>query len=384
MTMPELAVDNLSKSFGETSVLQEVSFTVAEGEFCVLLGPSGCGKTTLLRIIAGLEEADEGDIAVDGESLTGLSPGRRDVAMVFQTYALYPHMSVFDNMAFPLKARKLPADEIRRRVERAARLLGIHEKLDSKPRELSGGQRQRVAIGRAIVRSPRLFLFDEPLSNLDASLRTEMRVEVARLHRELEATMIYVTHDQVEAMTLADKVVLLHAGRIQQIGAPSALYDRPANRFVARFIGSPTMNLIDGVLEAGDGGPVFHADDVDLRLGELDVDVGGAREVTLGVRPEALVPRRLAGDGAPTGGETGRPATDDDVPAGPGTRATVELVENIGAESIVHLRRGGTSLVARAASQWDAAPGDEVELTWNAERLYLFDGDSGETIHPRG
>ena len=250
--MSFLALDNVTKSYGDHEVIKGVSFSAQKGEFVVFVGPSGCGKSTLLRMIAGLEEITGGDVSIDGRVVTDVEPALRQVAMVFQSYALYPHMTVFDNMAFGLTMVKTPKDEIRRKVGEAARILQIEPLLQRKPRQLSGGQRQRVAIGRAIVRDPKLFLFDEPLSNLDAELRTQMRVEIARLHRALGVTMVYVTHDQIEAMTLADRIVVLRAGKVEQVGTPTELYDRPANLFVAGFIGSPRMNFLTAdVVEAG-------------------------------------------------------------------------------------------------------------------------------------
>ncbi len=242
--MGEIVLENVSKSFGSTPVIHDLSLTVAEGEFCVFVGPSGCGKSTLLRLIAGLETATAGRIRIDGRDVTGLPPYDRGLSMVFQSYALYPHMTVRENIAFALRTARRPRDEIRTKVAEAARMLQLEDYLERKPAALSGGQRQRVAIGRAVVRNPSAFLFDEPLSNLDAALRGDTRLEIARLHRELGATMVYVTHDQIEAMTLADRIIVLDAGRIMQAGSPRELYERPANTFVARFIGSPRMNLL--------------------------------------------------------------------------------------------------------------------------------------------
>ena len=291
--MAFLKLDGLVKRFGAVPVIHGVSLEADEGEFVVFVGPSGCGKSTLLRMIAGLEEVTDGDVFIDGRLVTGVAPADRQVSMVFQSYALYPHMSVFDNVAFGLRMARAPADEIKARVDDAARILQIGALLDRKPRELSGGQRQRVAIGRAIVRKPKLFLFDEPLSNLDAELRTQMRVEIAKLHRDLGVTMVYVTHDQIEAMTLADRIVVLRAGLIEQVGSPSELYDEPANRFVAGFIGSPKMNFIETkAAHAGDGAlmlvhPAFAG-------GRLTVDrslkrpVAAGATVTVGLRPDSL------------------------------------------------------------------------------------------------
>src|SRR6185312_15685499 len=248
----ELALRDIVKSFGAIEVVKRVSLDVREGEFVVFVGPSGCGKSTLLRMIAGLEHTTAGDIVIDGARVNDLPPVKRGIAMVFQSYALYPHMDVFENIAFPLRVEKLPKPQIKAKVEEATRILQLGDHLRKKPGTLSGGQRQRVAIGRAIVREPRIFLFDEPLSNLDAALRTEMRIELMRLHKDLGATMIYVTHDQVEAMTMADKIVVLNAGRVEQVGTPLDLYNHPRNRFVAGFIGNPKMNFIEGTVTAAD------------------------------------------------------------------------------------------------------------------------------------
>jgi lactose/L-arabinose transport system ATP-binding protein len=291
--MPFLRLDNVVKRYGEHSAVQGVSFSAEKGEFVVFVGPSGCGKSTLLRMIAGLEEISDGDVLIDEKIVTHVEPARREVAMVFQSYALYPHMSVFENLAFGLRMVKTGEDEIKRRVAEAARILQIEALLQRKPRQLSGGQRQRVAIGRAIVRNPKLFLFDEPLSNLDAELRTQMRVEIAKLHRALGVTMVYVTHDQIEAMTLADRIVVLRAGLVEQVGTPTDLYDNPANMFVAGFIGSPRMNFLPASVTAATdrhltvsstaftGGVLTVATKRQhkVRIGD---------EVTVGMRPEHL------------------------------------------------------------------------------------------------
>jgi multiple sugar transport system ATP-binding protein len=317
-------------------ILENISFAVADGEFVVLVGPSGCGKSTVLRMIAGLEEASSGEIRIDGVRVNETPPARRGLAMVFQSYALYAHMSVFENIAFGLRLARVPKQDIDASVRAVARMLQLEPLLERKPPQLSGGQRQRVAIGRAIVRKPRAFLFDEPLSNLDAALRADMRVEIARLHKQLGATMVYVTHDQVEAMTLADRIVVLGPSGVQQIGAPMALYERPANVFVAGFIGMPKMNLVDGAIDAQGR----------LVLGGVALDWHGlaGTTVTVGVRPEHLVPNA----------------------AGP-IRGVVALVERLGAESHVHLDVAGLSrpLVVSVkdapplpGSAWAVAPAD--------------------------
>jgi multiple sugar transport system ATP-binding protein len=289
--MSQLTLSRLKKSFAEAEIIKGIDLEVNEGEFVVFVGPSGCGKSTLLRMIAGLEDVTEGEIVIGGKPVKDLPPVKRGIAMVFQSYALYPHMSVFENIAFPLRVEKLPNDQVNTRVQQAAKVLQLETRLQQRPGTLSGGQRQRVAIGRAIVRQPKIFLFDEPLSNLDAALRSEMRVELMELHKRLGSTMIYVTHDQVEAMTMADKIVVLSAGEIEQVGSPLDLYHRPDNLFVAGFIGSPRMNFVAGKVAAADGGELS----VEMngigritlkRQGHADL-VGSA--VTLGIRPEHLV-----------------------------------------------------------------------------------------------
>jgi len=330
-----LRLERVSKRFGKRAAVDEVSLELGRGEFCVLLGPSGCGKSTLLRLVAGLERATEGRIVIDGRDVTGVDPADRDVAMVFQNYALYPHMTVRENLAFPLVTRHVPDPEAR--VRNAADLLRIGDLLDRLPRELSGGQRQRVAIGRAIVRQPKLFLFDEPLSNLDAQLRAETRVELARLHARLGATVIYVTHDQLEAMTLGTRVVLLREGRVEQVGTPDELYRRPRTPFAARFIGSPPMNLVEGEVRKGRFvGPV-----------EWPVEAPDGPAI-LGVRPE-------------------------DVALGTGPwEGTVEVVENLGAEAYVHVRMGRLLLTLRAGRE--AAPPTGAPVKLEPQRVCVFPG----------
>jgi len=312
--MAEVVVKDVSKVFpGGVVAVDKASLTVADRELMVLVGPSGCGKSTLLRMIAGLEEATWGEVYIGGRRVNGVAPKDRDVAMVFQNYALYPHMSVYDNMAFGLKVRKFRKDEIRQRVNEAAEILGIQALLDRKPKALSGGQRQRVAVGRAIVRKPKVFLFDEPLSNLDAALRALMRIELSKLHQRLQATMIYVTHDQVEAMTLGDRIAVIRDGRIQQVDEPMALYDRPANQFVAGFLGSPSMNFIRGRF---DPSGVFRAGPYVVGVREsVRGRMGAERDVILGVRPEDIHPA------SPTGGEEGSTV-----------KGRVEVVEPVGNE----------------------------------------------------
>src|SRR5438552_5601014 len=289
--MAHVLLKDLNKSFDGTHAVKNVNLEIHDHEFVVLVGPSGCGKTTTLRMVAGLEDITSGEISIDGKVVNDLAPMDRDIAMVFQNYALYPHMSVYDNMAFGLRMRKFERPEIDRRVRHAADVLGIQPLLERRPRQLSGGQRQRVALGRAIVRNPRVFLFDEPLSNLDAALRVQMRVELTRLHDRLETTAIYVTHDQVEAMTLGDRVVVMKDGLVQQVGAPLALYERPANRFVAGFIGSPAMNFIPVPIQGSDSSLTAQGTGIRLAIPPVNASQLGpykGQRVTLGIRPEPL------------------------------------------------------------------------------------------------
>ena len=353
-----LRLDRMAKRYGEQTVINEVSLEAEQGEFVVFVGPSGCGKSTLLRLVAGLEEADSGDVFIDGARVTHTHPAQRGVAMVFQSYALYPHMTARENMAFGLRMAGQKPPEIARRVEAAAGVLQIGPLLDRRPRHLSGGQRQRVAIGRAIVRQPKLFLFDEPLSNLDAELRTQMRVEIRRLHRELGVTMVYVTHDQVEAMTLADRIVVLRGGRVEQVGSPDDLYESPANLFVAGFIGSPRMNLLRVTVEGvGDHAveaahPAFP--DGKLRLPTRRpprVAVGGA--VTLGLRPEHLT---LHANGAAR------------------LALAAELAESLGGSSLVHAQAPtGETLTIAAPGRVTVAGGEALQAGFDPAHAYLFD-----------
>jgi sn-glycerol 3-phosphate transport system ATP-binding protein len=334
-----LEIKGLAKRFGSVSVLEKLDLAVKEGEFLVLVGPSGCGKSTILRLIAGLESPSEGAIFIDGRNVVGVEPKDRDIAFVFQSYALYPHMNVFENMAFGLRmARKFSEEEIRARVHEAAGLLQLEKYLERKPRELSGGQRQRVALGRALVRKPKVFLFDEPLSNLDAHLRNQMRVEIRKLQQKLGVTAVYVTHDQVEATTMGDRIAILQGGKLRQVGSPVEVYRRPADSFVAGFIGMPEMNFLEGKVEGGE-----------LKLGDFRMPVSvpeGA--VKVGVRPEAV----KLGEGAP---------------------AKVELVENLGAQALVHLRLpGGQSLRAVVANDRPPALGGDVKFQWAESAVHLF------------
>lgn len=351
--MSGLTIRNVIKRYGEVQVMHGVDLDIADGEFCVFVGPSGCGKSTLLRMIAGLEEITEGSVHIGERDVTRMDPGQRGVAMVFQTYALYPHMTVQENMGFGLKMNGHPKAEIREKVAEASRILKLDEYLKRKPAALSGGQRQRVSIGRAIVRGPDVFLFDEPLSNLDAELRVEMRVEIARLHKEIGATMVYVTHDQVEAMTLADKIVVLRAGRIEQVGAPLDLYRDPDNKFVAGFIGSPAMNFLNGQVKGRD------IDVPGLKTAvSLSVDVpSDGTNVVIGLRPEHL---RVA-------------------PAG--NTHTIELVEALGGVSYAYLMSDtGEKIIVEQRDDIDSKEGDKVGLTLDLDRAMLFDSATEQRI----
>jgi multiple sugar transport system ATP-binding protein len=347
---------------GDVVAVRDASFTVEHGELMVVVGPSGCGKSTTLRMVAGLEEVTRGEIAIDGRVVNDVAPKDRDIAMVFQNYALYPHMTVYDNMAFGLKMRKFPKAEIDRRVRDAAGVLGLTEHLGRKPKALSGGQRQRVAVGRAIVRNPKVFLFDEPLSNLDARLRVQMRAEISRLHQELGATMLYVTHDQVEAMTMGTRITIMRDGDIQQIAGPLTLYREPKNRFVAEFIGSPAMNVFEGSLRSDAGGAVFDAGTFSVPLGPRPGTAAFPRKLSLGVRPENLA---LAEDG-------GTGVLD----------AVIELVEPLGSEIYLHGRAGSARVVVRVGADRPVRVGDRVRLAMDLDRIHFFDGESGAALRP--
>ena len=362
--MATVELQNLSKIYeGGVKAVDNANISVQDKEFLVLVGPSGCGKTTTLRCIAGLEEITDGELTIDGKRMNDIAPKDRDIAMVFQNYALYPHMSVYENMAFGLKIRKYPRSEIETRVRDAAQILDIEELLDRKPKALSGGQRQRVAVGRAIVRKPKVFLFDEPLSNLDAKLRVQMRAELASLHTRLQATMVYVTHDQVEAMTMGDRIVVMRDGVIQQIGTPLALYNTPVNRFVAGFIGSPPMNIMKVNLKESSSGLVVSETG-------MEIDVAGAhqdrlrshvgRDVLLGIRPEDLIYSDDARGGAIT--------------------ASVDVVEPLGAETHVYLTVGTNQLIAKVAPDVDVRVGTEISLRANMERVHYFDVETEASL----
>jgi multiple sugar transport system ATP-binding protein len=350
-----VSIRQVEKRFGDAQVIHGVSVDIQDGEFCVLVGPSGCGKSTLLRMIAGLEEISGGTVAIGDRVVNDLPPKERDIAMVFQNYALYPHMKVRDNMAFSLMLAKQPQSEIDRRVNGAASILGLEPYLDRFPRQLSGGQRQRVAMGRAIVRDPQVFLFDEPLSNLDAKLRVQMRTEIKALHQRLKTTSIYVTHDQIEAMTMADRIVVMRDGVVEQVGSPLELYDHPANTFVAGFIGSPAMNLVPGVWADGA-----------VQVGEATVPVRRpmtatpGQSVLLGLRPEHLLPAQ----GGPLA-------------------AQVQVIEPTGADTLLMCDLRGTPLAVVLRERMALAPGDTLRLAPNLDALHVFDANSGKSLSRR-
>ena len=352
--MARVAVRNLRKSFGSVAVIHGVDIDILDGEFVVLVGPSGCGKSTLLRMIAGLESITAGTIQIGERVVNNLPPAERDIAMVFQSYALYPHKTVVANMGFALKLRGTDPRTVKERVQKAAEILGLTPYLDRYPRQLSGGQRQRVAMGRAIVRDPQVFLFDEPLSNLDAKLRIQMRTEIKELHQRLKTTTIFVTHDQIEAMTMADKIVVMQDGRIEQVGSPLELYDRPKNVFVASFIGSPTMNMMQGTVRR-DSAVAVEVNEHRLAVGAAS-GVGDGQSVIYGIRPEHL---DLADDGFP---------------------ARVSVVEPTGSETLVFLRFGEIEIVAVFRDRHDFKPGQTVHLRPRAELAHLFDSATGARI----
>ena len=366
--MASVSLKRVVKKYGAVKAVDDLSIEIADREFAVLVGPSGCGKTTALRMIAGLETISSGEIRIGDVVVNDLPPKDRDIAMVFQNYALYPHMSVRDNLGFGLKLRQLDSAEIEARVGEAADILGLAELLDRKPKQLSGGQRQRVAVGRAIVRKPKLFLFDEPLSNLDAKLRVAMRAEISKLHRRLGATIIYVTHDQVEAMTMADRIFIMNGGLLQQSGAPMDVYANPANRFVAGFIGSPAMNFIDARVVVEAGAPWIDAGDFRLKappsFGEALAPYAG-RTVAFGVRPEDIA------------------AQDANAPGDEGSTllARAEVVETLGAEIFAHLSCGRSALVARMdVPEQPLEVGQALRVALRMNRTHVFDAETARTI----
>ena len=358
--MATVSFRNIEKSFGKTKIIHGISFDISDGEFVVLVGPSGCGKSTLLRMLAGLEEISGGEIAVDGKVVNELDSKDRDIAMVFQSYALYPHMTVRDNMGFSLKLRKAERALTDERVGDAARILNLDPLLDRYPRELSGGQRQRVAMGRAIVRDPKVFLFDEPLSNLDAKLRVSMRAEIKALHQRLKTTTVYVTHDQIEAMTLADRIVVMHDGIIEQIGSPLELFDKPGNLFVAQFIGSPSMNILPGTLRQSGGQTWLEAQGERWPVSQSHSgsSVNDGQTVSYGVRP----------------GDISISST------GQGIAAKVIVVEPTGAETELLLDVGGTRLIVVIHGRTEAQPDDEIRLEIDASKTHLFDATTGRRL----
>jgi|RhiMethySRZTD1v2_1073278.scaffolds.fasta_scaffold10943_10 multiple sugar transport system ATP-binding protein len=354
--MASVAIRDVRKAFGATAVIHGVDISIRDGEFVVLVGPSGCGKSTLLRMIAGLENITAGEIRIGDRVVNNVPPKERDVAMVFQNYALYPHMTVAANMAFSMKLRGAPQKEIDERVNRAAAILGLSQLLQRYPRQLSGGQRQRVAMGRAIVRDPRVFLFDEPLSNLDAKLRVQMRTEIKELHQRLKTTTIYVTHDQIEAMTMADKIVVMHDGRVEQIGAPLELYDRPDNLFVAGFIGSPAMNMIKGRIRINGSASFENSAGVTFALGGTPTGSDG-RPIVYGVRPEHFL---LCDDG---------------------TEAEVQVIEPTGSELQVVAKLGGEDVIAVFRERHQFKPGDKIRLKPDPRLIHLFDETTGKRLN---
>ncbi len=353
--MAKIEFDRISKRFGNNTVVHDLNLSVGDGELLTLVGPSGCGKSTTLAMLAGLEDPTQGLIRIDGKVVNDVPSGARDIAMVFQSYALYPHMTVRDNIGFGLKVRGMAKADIARRVDEAAALLDIGQLLDRKPRDLSGGQRQRVALGRALTREPKAFLLDEPLSNLDAQLRTQMRAELKLLFRRVGGTVVYVTHDQAEAMTLSDRLVVMRDGRVQQVGTPLEVYNAPANTFVARFLGSPPINLVEGSLAAGAGGPRFVADGIDLALpGERRWGKAGSSAIVLGVRPEDVVVDLASGDGIP---------------------ASVEVVEPMGSLNVAYLRVGSNRIIATTPPDVFPDPGATVGVGIPAARALFFDAE---------
>src|SRR6266404_1625300 len=354
--MASVELKQVRKSFGSTQVVHGVDIFIADGEFVVLVGPSGCGKSTLLRMIAGLEEISEGEIMIGDRVVNNVPPKQRDIAMVFQNYALYPHMKVFDNMAFSMKLAGRSTEEMRQRVDKAAQILGLTDYLDRYPRQLSGGQRQRVAMGRAIVRDPQVFLFDEPLSNLDAKLRVAMRTEIKELHQRLKTTTVYVTHDQIEAMTMADKIVVMHDGIVEQIGSPLELYDRPDNQFVASFIGSPAMNFLKGKVKVNGAAGFEGPNGVKLPIASVPANSDG-RPAVYGVRPEHFT---IADDGA---------------------EAEIVVVEPTGSETQVFAKLGGEQVVAVFRERHQFNPGDRIRLKPDPSLVHLFDEATGKRLN---
>jgi multiple sugar transport system ATP-binding protein len=364
--MATVTFENVNKMYGDFHAVSDLNLEIGDGEFMVLVGPSGCGKTTSLRMIAGLEEISTGTLRIGDRVVNDVPPKDRDIAMVFQSYALYPHMSVRENLAFGLKLRKVPKADIERRVKEAAETIQLDKLLDRKPKELSGGQRQRVALGRAIVREPAVFLMDEPLSNLDAKLRVQTRAEIARLHQRLKTTVVYVTHDQVEAMTMGSRIAVMNEGVLQQVGTPQTLYDTPINRFVAGFIGSPSMNFVDVTLDTSSGSPrLVGANDWSIPLPKQykDAAVVPGRSLVAGFRPEHLD----IGDATSDVGSF---------------RARADVVEYLGNEELLHLNAADKDIVAIVDSEHRVRPGDIVSLVLPLTKVHLFDAETGMTVAP--
>jgi multiple sugar transport system ATP-binding protein len=365
--MASVTFDHVYKRFGDVVAVNDLNITIEDKEFLVLVGPSGCGKTTALRCLAGLEDISEGRIMIADQVVNDVAPKDRDIAMVFQSYALYPHMTVYDNMAFGLKLRKTPKTEIKKRVEFAAKTLGIEQLLDRKPRQLSGGQRQRVAVGRAIVREPKVFLFDEPLSNLDAKLRVETRANLSKLHQQLATTFIYVTHDQTEAMTMASRIAVITKGLLQQIDSPQNLYDHPDNLFVAGFIGSPAMNFFPGILTRSDGKVFVDGGTFKVQIPENRINVYApyeGKQIIFGIRPEDIHNPQFAPPG---------------IIAQP-VNAKIDVTELMGNEIFVYMKNGEHSFVARVDPRSRYQMGDDVQMTFNMENMQIFDRESEKAI----
>jgi multiple sugar transport system ATP-binding protein len=365
--MARVVIKNVWKKYGNTIAVKDANIVCEDKEFLILVGPSGCGKTTTLRMVAGLEEITQGEIFIGETMVNDIPPKDRDIAMVFQNYALYPHMTVEENMSFGLKLRKYPKAEIKQRVDEAADILSIQALLKRKPKELSGGERQRVAVGRAIVRKPKVFLFDEPLSNLDAKLRVQMRAELSKLHTRLQATMIYVTHDQVEAMTMGEKIVVMKKSEVQQIDAPRALYDKPRNKFVAGFIGSPSMNFIEGMLEEKKGGLYFNEENFEVRVPDAMADKvksQAGNEIIMGIRPEDIYDKVYAPNAS----------------ADSTVNATVEVVEQLGSENNIYLTTGKTPFIAKMDTDSGVEVNQEIELVFDMNKCHFFDSKTEEAI----
>lgn len=365
--MASVTFQNVIKKFGDLEIIKKLDFKVEDKEFLVLVGPSGCGKTTALRLLAGLEEITDGEIKIDERIVNDIAPKDRDIAMVFQSYALYPHLSVFDNMAFGLKLRKTPKDEIKKRVNDAAQILDITHLLDRKPRQLSGGQRQRVAVGRAIVREPKVFLFDEPLSNLDAKLRVQMRSEISKLHQRLQTTFIYVTHDQTEAMTMATRIAVLNKGILQQLDTPQALYDKPNNLFVAGFIGSPAMNFFPAKLTVSNGKVTVEVDSFKVQIPEAlsapykNMD---GKNVIFGIRPENIHDTEFAPQGI----------------VGEKVNVKVDVTELMGNETLLYLLSDKNTFIARVDPRSKKRIGDDMQVIFDMDKIHIFDASTEEAI----